>query len=237
MLTGSWKSDFAVRSRDNKGNRMDDEQMGLGLAVITGAGFSTTASLLSWLLYGLVFYDGMQDRLLQELIDNDWDESTQVTSELIKKLTFLDKYVKETQRRHNPSFQPARTAKTDMILPGGYKMAKDSIVIVALRHLHTNPKYWTSPTRFDPDRWDTEEVKNRPAGAYQPFSSGARGCIGFNFALQEVKIFLTKLLYRYKFTLAKPGEPIDYDPNQVLIMPINLYLRAEKRVRWPPKSD
>lgn len=179
----------------------------------------------------------MQDRILQELVDNDWNEDTVATPELTHNLKFLDKYIKETQRRHNGSFQPARTAKTDLILPGGYKMAKDSLVILALHHLHTNSKHWDSPLRFDPDRWETEEVKNRPAGSFQPFGSGARGCIGFNLALEEVKIFLPKFVYRYRFTLAKMDEAVQYDPNQVVIKPDNLYVRAERRVRWPAKSE
>ncbi|KAL7939429.1 cytochrome P450 [Trichoderma chlorosporum] len=229
--------DFAIRARDSKGNRLTKDQASLGVTVITGAGFSTTAALLSWLIYGLVFYDGMQDSILQELVDNDWDENTHATPEITKNLKFLDKYIKETQRRHSSSFQPARTAKTDLILPGGYKMAKDSLIILALHHLHTNSEHWDSPLRFDPDRWDTEEVKNRPAGSFQPFASGARGCIGFNLALEEVKIFLPKLVYRYKFTLAKMDEAVQYDPNQMVIKPVNLYVRAERRVRWPAKSE
>lgn len=43
------------------------------LVVATGAGFTTTSSLLSWLIYGLVTYPGVQERLLQELIDNGID--------------------------------------------------------------------------------------------------------------------------------------------------------------------
>lgn len=178
----------------------------------------------------------MQDRLLQELIDNDWDENTQVTADLTNKLTFLDKYIKETQRRHNPSYQPARTAKVDMILPGGYKLPKDSIVIPALHHIHNNAELWDNPARFDPDRWDTEKVKNRPTGSYVPFAAGPRMCIGFNFALQEVKVFLPKLIYRYKFSKAQDG-PIEYDPYFQLIRPNNLYVRAERRVKWPAKSE
>ncbi len=69
----------------------------------------------------------MQERLLQELIDHGIDEKTQITADLTNRLTFLDKYIKETQRRHNPSYQPGRTAKVDMVLPGGYKLAKDSV--------------------------------------------------------------------------------------------------------------
>jgi cytochrome P450 len=78
-----------------------------------------------------------------------------------------------------------------MILPGGYKLPKDSVVVVALHHIHNNPKLWDNPTMFDPDRWDTEKVKNRPNASYIPFATGPRMCIGFNFALQEVKVSCT----------------------------------------------
>ncbi|KAH7313836.1 cytochrome P450 monooxygenase [Stachybotrys elegans] len=228
--------DYCLRATDNKGNKLPPRQFAEALVVATGAGFTTTSSLLSWLIYGLVQYEGMQERLLQELIDHGWDENTQVTADLTNKLTFLDKYIKETQRRHNPSYQPARTSKVDMILPGGYKLPKDSIVIPALHHIHNNAELWDNPARFDPDRWDTDKVKNRPAGSYVPFAAGPRMCIGFNFALQEVKVFLPKLIYRYKFTKAQDG-PIDYDPYFQLIRPNNLYVRAERRVKWPAKSE
>ncbi|KAM3550668.1 hypothetical protein MY1884_008135 [Beauveria asiatica] len=198
--------DYFLRAKDSKGNKLPPAQFASALVVATGAGFTTTSSLLSWLIYSLVQYAGTQQRLLQELIDNGWDEDTQVTSDLTNKLTYLDKFIKETQRRHNPSYQPGRTSKKDMILPGGYKLPKDSV------------------------------VKNRPQGAYTPFAQGPRMCVGFNFALQEIKVFLPKLVYRYKFTLAQDG-PIEYDPYFQLIRPNNLYVRAEKRVKWPPKSE
>lgn len=183
----------------------------------------------------MVTYPGMQERLLQELVDNDFTEDTEITSDYTDRLVFLDKYIKEMQRKHNPSFQPGRTAKTDLILPGGYKIPKDAVVIPALHHIHHNPDLWSDPAKFDPDRWDTEKVKNRPKGSYVPFAAGPRMCIGFNFALQEIKVFLPKLVYRYKFT--REGDAtVEYDPMFQLIRPNNLYVRAEKRVKWPPKS-
>ncbi|KAM0200021.1 hypothetical protein ACHAQI_011883 [Fusarium lateritium] len=228
--------DYFLRAKDNKGNKLPPSQFAPALLVATAAGFTTTSSLLSWLIYSLVKYPGNQDRLLQELIDNDWDEDTQVTAETTGKLSFLDKFIKETQRLHNPSFQPGRTAKVDMILPGGYRLPKGSVVISALHHMHNNKDVWENPGRFDPDRWDTEQVKNRPAGSYIPFATGPRMCVGFNFALQEIKVFLPKLVYRYKFSLAQDG-PVDYDPYFQLIRPNNLYIQAERRVKWPPRSD
>ncbi|KAL9945754.1 hypothetical protein ACHAO5_004543 [Verticillium nonalfalfae] len=228
--------DYVLRAKDAKGNKLPVERIMEPLVVATGAGFTTTSSLLSWLLYGLVVYPGMQERLLQELVDHGFSDDTQVTADLTNKLTFLDKYIKETQRRHNPSYQPARTASVDMILPGGYKLPRDAIVIPAIHHIHNNTKIWDNPTLFDPDRWDTDRVKNRPNASYIPFAAGPRMCIGFNFALQEVKVFLPKLLWRYKFSLAQDG-PVDYDPMFQLIRPNNLYVRAERRVKWPPKTE
>ncbi|KAI1266126.1 cytochrome P450 [Xylariaceae sp. FL1019] len=228
--------DYIMRAVDSKGNKLPAERMLEPLVVATGAGFTTTSSLLSWLIYGLVTYPGMQERLLQELIDNDFDDNTEMNADLIGKLSFLNKYIKETQRRHNPSYQPARTSKVDMVLPGGYKLPRDSVVIPAIHHIHNNTDLWDNPARFDPDRWDSDKVKNMPNGSYIPFATGPRGCIGFNFALMEVKVFLPKLIYRYNFSLVKDG-PVDYDPMFQLIRPNDLYVRAERRVKWPPRSD
>lgn len=228
--------DYAVRATDNKGEKLPKESLAHALVVATGAGFTTTSSLLSWLIYGMVTYPGVQEKLLQELVDNDFSDDIQLDSDYTDKLTYLDAFIKETQRRHNPSFQPGRTAKVDLILPGGYKLAKESVIIPALHHIHNNPKLWDNPATFDPERWSTEEVKNRPKNSYIPFAAGPRMCIGFNFALQEVKIFLPKLLWRYRFV--KDGdETVDYDPMFQLIRPNNLFVRAERRQKWPPRTE
>ncbi|KAF3046855.1 hypothetical protein E8E12_002713 [Didymella heteroderae] len=228
--------DYAVRATDNKGEKLPKTSLREALVVATGAGFTTTSSLLSWLIYGLVTYPGVQEKLLQELVDNDFSDEMEITAEFTDKLVYLDKFIKETQRRHNPSFQPGRTAKVDLILPGGYKVPKDTVIIPALHHIHNNPALWDNPAKFDPERWDTPEVKNRHKAAYIPFATGPRMCIGFNFALQEIKIFLPKLIYRYKFV--KDGdETIEYDPMFQLIRPNNLYVRSERRAKLPPKTE
>ncbi|KAK4212134.1 cytochrome P450 [Rhypophila decipiens] len=228
--------DYAIRAVDNKGNKLPREYLVSALLVATGAGFTTTSSLLSWIIYGLVHYPGMQEKLLQELVDNDFDNKTQITADFTSKLTFQDKYIKEIQRRHNPAFQPARTAVRDVIVPGGYKLPKGAVVIPALHHIMNNPTLWDNPTSFDPERWDTPRVKERNKGTYTPFGSGARMCIGFNFALQEIKVFLPKLVYRYEFVKDDVDQTVEYDPEFQLIRPDNLFVRAQKRTSLPAKS-
>lgn len=228
--------DYVLRATDSKGQKLPADKSWEPLTVATGAGFTTTSSLMSWLVYSVVSYPGVQDRLLQELVDHGFHDGMVVTDDFTSQLPFLDRFIKETQRRHNPSFQPGRTAQRDLVLPGGFRLPKDAVVIPALHHIHNSPKIWGNPAEFDPDRWDTERVKNRPRNSYIPFGTGQRMCIGFNFALQEVRIFLTKLVWRYRFTMATEGV-VEYDPQFQLVRPTNFYVRAERRVKWPPRSD
>ncbi|GKZ61131.1 hypothetical protein AnigIFM49718_007837 [Aspergillus niger] len=221
-------ADYLFRARDSKGNKLSDESRNPALIVALTAGFVTTSSLLSWLIYSLVTYPGVQKKLLQELINNNMTETSEVTGEFIGKLTYLDKFVKETQRRHTTSFQPARTARKDVILPGGYRVPKDSVVISEIHHLHNNPAIWDNPTQFSTERWDTERVKNRHRGAYTPFAMGPRMCMATNFVAREVKVFIAMLVYRYEF-FREGNDRIEYDSMFQTIKPSNLYVRARRR--------
>ncbi|KAK3337660.1 cytochrome P450 [Cercophora scortea] len=235
-IKASCVADYLTHAVDEKGERFPSGLVLANMLVVTGAGYTTTSALMSWLLYCIVTYPDTQSRLLQELVDNNITSSTIWTPELAHGLPYLDNFVKETQRLHNASFQPGRTAKTEVILPGGFRLPADATIIPALYAIQTNPAHWRDPFRFDPDRWDTDEVKlDRHRGAYMPFATGARGCIGFNFALLEVKILLSELLFRYEF-VREGLEAIEYDPEFQLIRPLNLYVRAKRRGEYPAKS-
>ncbi|CAG8017420.1 unnamed protein product [Penicillium nalgiovense] len=223
--------DYLLNAVDESGEKFPEGLIVANILIVTGAGFTTTSALMSWLLYCLVTYEGAQDRLYEELCERgvaNTDKPVDWTPEFAHSLTFLDCFIKETQRLHNASFQPGRTTKTDVVLPGGYRLPPDSVIVPNLYSIHTNPEVWRDPFRFDPDRWTSEETKNKHRCAYLPFATGPRGCIGFNFALLEVKILLSELVSRYEFT--REGlEAIEYDPEFQLIRPLNFYVRAKKR--------
>lgn len=125
--------------------------------------------------------------------------------------------------------------KVNCIVPGGYQLPKGAALIIALYAIHANPDIWDNPARFDPDRWDHIDLKKQPKCSYIPFATGPRSCIGFNFALGEVKVVLPSLVYRYEF-VREGDNTIEYDPQYQLIRPMNLYVRAKKRTEWPKPS-
>ncbi|KAF7540004.1 hypothetical protein G7054_g1685 [Neopestalotiopsis clavispora] len=234
-LKASCVADYLNHAVDETGKRFPKGLVLSNMLVVTAAGYTTTSSMLSWMIYCLVTYPEIQDKLLQELVNYDVSNETTWTPDLAHSLPYLDKVIKEAQRLHNASFQPGRTTKQEVVLPGGYRLPKDSTVIPALYAIHTNPDVWRDPMRFDPERWDTEEVKNRHRAAYIPFATGPRGCIGFNFALLEIKILLSELIYRYDFS-REGMEAVEYDPEFQLIRPLNLYVTAQRRTSWPAKT-
>lgn len=63
-------------------------------------------------------------------------------------------------------------------------------------HLQTNPKYWTNPFKFIPERWvpGEPEYGQDNLEAFTPFSLGSRNCIGKNFALQEMRIAIATIM-------------------------------------------
>jgi cytochrome P450 len=227
--------DCLLRAVDERGEKMPLPSVLGNVVIVTSAGFTTTSSLLSWLIYSLVTYTGTQDCLLQELVNYDISDDIAWTPELSSSVPYLNNFVRETQRLHNPAYQPGRTTKTEAVLPGGYRLPPDSVVIPAIYSIHTNSDLWCDPQKFDPDRWDTKAVENRHKYAYVPFAAGGRGCIGFNFALQEVKILLAELVYRYEF-VREGKEAVQYDPEFQLVRPLNLYVRAKRRTSWPART-
>ncbi|TAQ85331.1 hypothetical protein B7494_g6339 [Chlorociboria aeruginascens] len=198
-LKASCIVDYLVRATDPSGNKLPEKYRNTATLVTVGAGFITTASLLSWILYSLVSYPGNQERLLQELVDYGVTANTEWTPDLANSLPFLGILIKETQRLQNPSYQPGRTALADVIIPGGYKIPAESVMIIAIHHIHNNPKLWDDPAKFNPDRWNTDKAKKMHKAAYVPFGAGPRMCIGFNFALEEVRVIISMLIYRYQF--------------------------------------
>ena len=68
--------------------------------------------------------------------------------------------------------------------------------------IHTDPENYNDPTVFKPERFllkanSPDETVRHPF-SFIPFSAGARNCIGQKFAMMEMKIILSLLLFNFK---------------------------------------
>ncbi len=78
-------------------------------------------------------------------------------------------------------------------------------IFISLTVLHTNPRFW------GPDAQPSTRTASSPArrrgnhpDAYHPFGTGARSCIGFQFALLEARMVLARFIQRFT---ARPKDP------------------------------
>ena len=68
--------------------------------------------------------------------------------------------------------------------------------------IHTDPENFKDPLVFKPERFlqkanSPDETARHPF-AFIPFSAGARNCIGQKFAMMEMKIILSLLLFNFE---------------------------------------
>lgn len=66
------------------------------------------------------------------------------------------------------------------------------MILTFIYGIHHDPRLWSDPEKFDPDRFSNERIKSIPNGAYLPFGAGPRLCIGNSFAMMEMKLVLAE---------------------------------------------
>ncbi|KDQ12140.1 hypothetical protein BOTBODRAFT_176664 [Botryobasidium botryosum FD-172 SS1] len=220
--------EYMLHAADEEGTKMDPEIVMQNASTLLGAGHVTTASGLAWILYAMSEYPHFADKLHDSILEAGLTRNSEISAEQLNSLTYLDWFIKEVQRLYNPAFQPTRQAHDEIVVPGGYVVPKGAQVTVALHSIHVNKEHWKDPLTFNPDRWGTEEVKKRHKNAYIPFATGARGCIGFNFALQEMKIVIARVALNYTVENCTEG-PVVYDPDFSLYRPLNFVARVRRR--------
>ena len=92
---------------------------------------------------------------------------------------------------------------------GGYHIPAGTRLLVNLAKIHRDPRVWTNPCQFEPERFLTECMDFDVRGQnfeLIPFGSGRRVCPAISFALQVLHLVLAKLLHA--FEIATPSDEL-----------------------------
>jgi len=184
-----------MNARDEDGSRMTDQQLRDEVMTFLLAGHETTALTLSWALYLLPQSAGAEEKLHEE-VDRVLADRLPSISDL-PSLTFVDSVIKETMRLYPPAWIVARTAIADFELEG-YRIPAGANIVMSQWIMHRNPRFFSEPEEFDPDRWGSSTCQNLPRFAYFPFGGGPRQCIGASFATTEAVLILATIARRYQ---------------------------------------
>lgn len=112
--------------------------------------------------------------------------------------------INETLRLYPPVVGLTRKVDREVKL-GNLTLPADIHVHISTLLLHHDPLTWGEDVHlFKPERFSEGLAKatNDNKATYLPFGMGPRICVGFNFAIIEVKIALSMILQRYSITLS-----------------------------------
>jgi cytochrome P450 len=79
-----------------------------------------------------------------------------------------------------------------------YTFPRNTILVLFYYGLHRDEKYWQNPIAFKPERFVKDKISKDKPRAYYPFGAGPRLCIGNNFAMAEMTLFLQAMIHRFE---------------------------------------
>ncbi|KAI2796309.1 hypothetical protein BLOT_015863 [Blomia tropicalis] len=167
------------------------------------AGFETTASAITHLIFELAQNPEIQQRLADELcakLNQLNENSDEYFDQVMNHIPYLEACIKETLRRYPPVSVMARICGTNNYrLNDRITLNKGQLVMIPTSAIHLNSEFYPNPHRFNPERFMPENRQHLHPHAFLPFSLGPRNCIAMRFAYQEIKLCLSKIVRRYCF--------------------------------------
>jgi len=173
-------------------------------------GYESASQVISVLIHHLTFNQDVQEKIQDEIdavFENKGDDAELEQEDLIN-LTYLDQVIAEGLRigmipnTARSCTKPWKVPGDNLVIPVGMH------VIIPAGGLASDPKYWTDPLKFDPERFSAENRGKFDSIVYQPFGAGPRACIGQNLVKLEIKVMLIEMLRNYSL---KPFGPLTED--------------------------
>ncbi len=184
---GDLLSMLLLSTDEETGESLTDVQVRDEAMTLFLAGHETTAQALSWSWYLLARHPEVLARLRAE------------------GMPYALLVFKETMRLYPPAYAIARSSLRATRI-GDLAVEADEMVVIAPWLLHRDPRFFTHPLAFRPDRFLEEAQWQR--FAYMPFGGGKRICIGNQFALMEGQIVLSTIASQVDFSLVSSREPV-----------------------------
>ncbi|OCB84952.1 cytochrome P450 [Sanghuangporus baumii] len=220
--------------------QMSSEEILCQISTFMAAGHETTASALVWILYGLAIHRDVQTRLrdsLKVLLPT----SPNLNDEL-QRHEYLDCVLREGLRLYAPVSSTMRVCESpsgwdEIPLSGSVtdkygrvsttvRVRRGDIVSIPIAAVNRRKEVWGDDAlEFKPERWmNLPPSTNSIPGLWSNILTflngnvvnGNRSCIGYKFAITEIKVFLFVLLRDLDFGI---------DPSLVIERKVNVVTR------------
>lgn len=198
------------------------------LLLLYWAGYDTTASTGSWLLYELARAPEWQERVADELRRSLPATGQKPTLEQLQALPVVGMVLKEVERlRPTAPFFPRKTVEEVEIY--GHRIPRGELVFYSPYLTHRSERFFPDPDTFNPGRWDPAlGDRVAPATALVGFGGGPRVCLGKAFALLQLRVMVATLLSRYRI---EPG------PSKMKEIPLPIFRPSNAQLLFHPREE
>jgi len=229
MTVGQSEKDIMsllVKANDTQDahSKLQDDEIIAQVRTLMLAGHETVARTLTYTFWELAMRPEIQHRLREEVTETY--EATRArgnedfTAADFDNMPFTNAVIKEVLRLHSAVIGLERVAREDDVLPltrpivgrsgkvyQNLPVPKGTTVRVSCWGYNLNPDVWgPDAMEFRPERWlesSTEKFETQLGmyGNLLTFSTGARSCIGWRFAVAETRAFLVTLVREFSFSI------------------------------------
>ncbi|CAE6524569.1 unnamed protein product [Rhizoctonia solani] len=216
---------YPVKANEAAGSEsyVDHQDMVGHMNTFIFAGHETTSTAVARILEVLADRPRVQVRLREEIREYFESNPNDTHYDGLLELSYLDAVVREALRLHGPVSFLNRICEEDTILPLQYPVEtssgkvtsipikKGTRVFMSISASNCYARIWGERAHeFMPERWigrgsKIDEVAQPGAhlpGVYSSmmtFGAGSRACIGFKFAIMEIKVMIAELVKDFKF--------------------------------------
>ncbi|MGH3914166.1 MAG: cytochrome P450 [Pseudonocardiaceae bacterium] len=209
-----------LRSVDDIGQPMPDDELIDQLLTLLLAGHETTATALSWTFERLIRNPTLLERTAQAAAQGDD--------------AWLDAVCKESLRIRPVVYQIGRRLTAPVEL-AGHHLPAGTIVAPYINLVHHDPAYYPDPEEFRPQRFLDQRLDT---SVWLPFGGGVRRCLGATFAQIEMRTVLREVLRRVELVpTTAPDEAIKVRhvtlvPRRGAMVNVRRHIAAETAVEY-----
>jgi cytochrome P450 len=183
------------------------------------AGHETSAATLTWWAWCMAANPAAQATARQE-VDRVLQGRAPAADDL-PALVYLTQSLQETLRLYPAA--PVLLSRRSLrpITLGGWQLPARTMFTVPVQLMHHDPRWFPDPQAYRPERFapDAPEI---PRGAFMPFGTGPRVCLGQHLAMAEMTAIAAMFLQRFAVTVPdgmeapepvfnitlRPGQPL-----------------------------
>eukprot|EP00927_Polykrikos_kofoidii_P048566 TRINITY_DN4282_c0_g1_i1.p1 TRINITY_DN4282_c0_g1~~TRINITY_DN4282_c0_g1_i1.p1 ORF type:complete len:617 (+),score=91.38 TRINITY_DN4282_c0_g1_i1:69-1853(+) len=215
--------ELLLQARDSdSGLWLSDAEVHGNSRVMLLAGYETTSNALGYIVFAIAQNKEVERKLLAEIdrlsglsSSGGCDDERTSLKDSLSKYEYVSWVCNEALRLFPPVHNWPRDTSRDLEFGGHHVPAGTAIVVSAIA-IHRDSRFYPDPMNFKPERWDPagQEQQQRPECAFVPFGFGARKCIGYRFAIQEMQMAVVRIYSEFTFRLNPSMQlPLQLEPS------------------------